>query len=104
MVVHHSDRLHVGIADRRPDKREASTLQVLAHPVRLLGSRRDLFQGSPPAPFRSRTCEPPDVRVKAPELLLNGQEGFGIFDGARDLRSVAYDDGIGQEYTDVPRL
>src|SRR5207249_9352994 len=104
MVVHHSDRLHVRIADRRPDKPEASTLQVLAHPVRLLGSRRDLFQGSPPAPFRSRTREPPDVRVKAPELLLNGQEGFGIFDGGGDLRSVADDAGIGQEGPDLPRI
>src|SRR5437879_13715236 len=88
MVVHHPDRLHVRVADRRTDKLEASTLQVLAHFVRFLCSCRDLFQGLPPARSRSTTRETPEVRVEAPELLFHDQAGFGIFDGARDLRSA----------------
>src|SRR5438445_93362 len=104
MVVHHPDRLHVRVADCRTDKLEASTLQVLAHFVRFLCSCRDLFQGLPPARFRSTTRETPDVRVEAPELLFHDQEGFGIFDGGRDLRSVPDDAGVGEERPDLPRI
>src|SRR5439155_27262189 len=104
MVVHHPDRLHVRVTDRRTDKPKASTLQGLAHPVRFLGSCGDLLQGSPTASFRSTLRETPDVRVEAPELLLNDQEGFGILDGRCDLRSVANDAGVGEECSDLLRI
>src|SRR5439155_2053309 len=90
-------------ADRRTDKPKASTLQGLAHPVRFLGSCRDLLQGSPTASFRSTLRETPDVRVEAPELLLHNQQGFGILDGGCDLRSVPDDAGVGQEALDLLR-
>src|SRR2546428_586728 len=104
MVVHHPDRLHVRVADRRTDKLEASTLQGLAHLVRFLGSCGDLFPGSPTASLRSTVRETPDVRVEAPELLLHDQEGFGIPDGGRDLRSVPDDAGVGHERSYLLRI
>lgn len=33
MVVHHPDRLHERVTDRRSDEREAAFLQVLAHRI-----------------------------------------------------------------------
>src|SRR3989441_12749136 len=104
MVVPHPDRLHVRVADRRTDKLEASTLQGLAHLVRFLGSCGYLFPGSPTASFRSTVRELPDVRVEAPELLLHDQEGFGIPDGGRDLRSVPDDARVGQEHSNLLRI
>src|SRR2546425_12749128 len=104
MVVPHPDRLHVRVADRRTDKLEASTLQGLAHLVRFLGSCGYLFPGSPTASFRSTVRELPDVRVEAPELLLHDQEGFGIPDGGRDLRSVPDDARVDQERSNLLRI
>src|SRR5690242_18216264 len=40
MVIHHAGRLHEGVADRRANEAEAALLQVAAHPVGNLGSRR----------------------------------------------------------------
>src|SRR5438093_6263271 len=104
MVVHHPDRLHVRVADRRTDELESPTFQRPAHSVRFLGSCGDLLQGWSTANFRSTLRETPDVRVEAPELLLHDQEGFGILDGGCDLRSVADDAGVGQERSDLLRI
>src|SRR5438445_8949512 len=95
VVVHHPDGLHVRIADRRTDKLEPSTLEGLAHSVRLLRPWRDLSQGPPPARFRSIARELPDVRIKPPELLLNREERLGIADRRCDLRAVSDDAGVG---------
>src|SRR6185436_3618089 len=42
VVVHHADRLHVGVADGRADELEAARQQVLAECVRLRGFYRHL--------------------------------------------------------------
>src|SRR2546425_1162269 len=104
MVVHHPDRLHVRVADRRTDELESPTFQGPAHLVRFLGTCGDLLQGSPTANFRSTLRETPDVRVEAPELLLHDQEGFGILDGGCDLRWVADVAGVGQERSALLRI
>jgi hypothetical protein len=45
--------------------------------------------------------EGPHVVVEAAELLLHGEEGLGVLDGALDLQAVTHDAGIEKELFDL---
>jgi NADH-quinone oxidoreductase subunit M len=71
VIVHQAGRLHQGVADRRPDKRETPALQVLGKRVGNLGTGRHLGEGPPVVAERLPIDEPPDEIVKAADLFLD---------------------------------
>src|SRR5919109_4562588 len=73
MVVHHSDRLHERIADRRADEAEAPRLQIAAQQPRSLGLRRYLTRLAPSILHRPAVDEAPEIRVEGAMLPLNGE-------------------------------
>src|SRR5205814_4391111 len=83
---HHSDRLHVGVADGRADELEAELEEVLAERVGLLGLRRDLVAAIDAG---ASADEAPDIGVEAAELLLHREELLCIGDRAVELEAVA---------------
>src|SRR5262249_41623947 len=78
VIVHHAGRLHVGVADRGADEREATLLQVLAHRVGLRGARGDQLHRLPRVAPGRAVDEAPDVLVEALELLLHFEESARV--------------------------
>src|SRR5712671_6470946 len=91
MVIHHPDRLHVRIDDRRTDEAEATAFQIMAHRVRLGGASGDVPSASPAVLDRAALDEAPLVRVEAAELRLHLEKRLGVLDRRCNLRSVADD-------------
>ena len=89
MVVDHSDRLHVGIANRGADKFKASLLQVLAHCIALLRAGGDLFGCLEFVLYRFAIDKSPDVIVERIEFVLHFQETSSIVSRAKDFQSIA---------------
>src|SRR5439155_16027428 len=71
MIVHHADRLHVRINNRRTDKAESSALEILAERVGFERGRWNLPHRLPPIRLRSTIDKPPAIGVKTSELFLN---------------------------------
>src|SRR6266702_2215244 len=94
VIVHHPHRLHMRINHRRADKREPPLLQVLAERVRLRRSRRNLPHRLPPVHPRPPVDEPPCIRVKAAELLLERQKRPRVPYRRLNLQPVADDPRI----------
>ena len=101
VVVDQSRGLHQGVADRRADEREPSSLQILAQHVRLTQARTGISEwdrhefwiGRPPG-------ELPDVDVEAAKFFLNCQERLCILDSRGNLEAVADDPGVGEQFLD----
>src|SRR5258706_3869916 len=101
VVIRHPDRLHVGVADGRADELEAALEQVLAQRIGLGGLDRDL---AAPEHDRLAADEAPEVGVEAAELLLHGEKGFRVADGALDFQPIADDPRILQQYPFPARI
>src|ERR1700731_176485 len=71
VVVHHSDGLHEGVANRGADERESALLQIFAHGVGSCGAGGNLFREAPAVHDLRPARKFPDIRVERPGLLLN---------------------------------
>src|SRR5882672_9658206 len=93
VIVHHSNRLHVRIDDRRADEAESPVLEVLAECVGFGRSRRNLSYRLPSVKLGPPADKTPAVGVKVLELFLDFEEcacvahcGFDLHPVANDLR------------------
>ena len=64
MVVHQSNRLHVGIDDRAADKAKAALFEILRECVTLRARGRDLRHACPAIHFLFSTDQLPDVAIE----------------------------------------
>jgi DNA-binding CsgD family transcriptional regulator len=101
MVVDHSDRLQVGIDNRRADETKAGSLQILRDPVGQRGRGRSARRGGPVPENRLVGHVGPEEAVKTTDRLAQDEIGAGIGDGCGDLQAVADDPGIGKQACDL---
>src|SRR4026209_569864 len=97
VVVHHADRLHERVADRRANEFESALQEITAQRVRLGSLRRDLRRYPPSIDPGRSPDEPPDVGGEAAKLLLNREDAPPAAHRAIDLQPVANDPGILQQ-------
>jgi hypothetical protein len=71
VVIYHPDRLHVRIHNCRSDETESPVFEILAECLGFVGTRRYLPRRLPAVEFGLSADEPPAVRIKIPELLLD---------------------------------
>src|SRR5437667_10933311 len=91
MIVYHSDGLHVGIHDRRTNKTESATLEVLAEGIGFERSCRDLSHDLPPVKLWLSVNETPGIGVEASEFLLDCEKRARVAHGGLNLHAVAND-------------
>src|ERR1700752_3108501 len=94
VVVHHSNRLHECIDDRRSDETESPVLEILAECLGFRRSRGDLSRSLPAVEFGLPADEPPAVGVEFPELFLDLEKCACVANRGLDLHPVADDLGI----------
>ena len=101
VIVHHSDRLHVRINDRRADEAKSPVLEVLAECVGFGRSRRNLSYRLPSVKLGPSLDKTPAVGVKVLELFLNFEECACVAHCRFDLHPVANDLRIRCELLDL---
>ena len=89
VIVYHSNRLHVGIHDRRTNKTEPAMLEVLAERIGLDRSRGNLSHDLPPVKLWLSVNETPAIGVEASKLFLDFEKRACVAHGALDLHAVA---------------
>src|ERR1041384_574013 len=80
VIVHHTGRLHEGVANRRADEFEATFEEILAQGVRLGGARGHLLHRTPGVLDRLAADELPEVSVEAAKLLLHREKRLRVLD------------------------
>src|SRR6267378_1056832 len=100
VIVHHSNRLHVRINDRRANEAESPELEVLAECVGFGRSRWNLPRSLPVVRLGSAADETPTVGVEVPEPFLDLEECACVSHCGIDLHPVANDLRIGCETLD----
>ena len=100
MIVHHSDRLHERIADRRSHEIEAALFQILAHGIGLERARRNSTARLPEIHSRLAVNKLPDVTVEAAVFFLQEHQRLGIAYCRRNFQSVAHDAWISHQLRD----
>src|SRR5215831_20729175 len=101
MVVHHADRLHESITNRRPDEPKTVRPQIGRQGVRRAGARRDPPRRSPAVLDRLAVHKMPNVSVQTPMTCLELQRGPGVLHGRLDLEPVADDTGVFHQPVDL---
>ena len=97
MVHDHAGRLHIGVANGRPDEGEAGLFQRLAH---RLGLRRDGWHVA-------AACEvidlrrPTDKRPEQPDRIVQAQPSLGVLPRSLELEAVADDAGVLHQLLDL---
>lgn len=97
MIIDHTRRLHVGIADGRADKLESALFQISAHRVGFRGAGRVVFQRAYVVNDRMAVDKKPDILVEAAELLLHVEKFLRVVDRSKNLGAVSYDAGIAEQ-------
>src|SRR6476646_3112233 len=97
VVVDQTHCLHERVADGRAHETESPGLEILAKRVRFRGAGRQLAEPLPAIHPGGSADESPDVRVKAPELALHGEERPRVRDRALDLEPVAHDPRVSEQ-------
>src|SRR5205823_12259357 len=100
VVVHHPDRLHERVANRRSHETEATLAERRAHAVGLSRPRGNLPQCFASMLLRHATHEAPQERVKGAVCLLKVREGTGVGHRGLDFLAVAHDPGVLQQSAD----
>jgi hypothetical protein len=80
VIVHHSDRLHKRVADRRSHENESAFFEIFAHGIGFGCTRGNLLQRFARIHDRLAADELPDVTIEAAELFLHPQERLRIPD------------------------
>ena len=101
MVVNHTDGLHEGVADRAPDKPEASFLEILTHGLRDRRCGGYFISAFPRILNRLAIHKPSDIGIKTVELLLYFKEGFGVGNCGFDFQSITDDALVTQQPLDA---
>src|SRR5688572_3113501 len=104
VVVHHTDRLHVGIDDGRADEGKSALSKVLAERVRDGRPRRDVLLCSMAANDRLAVDESPLVLREASELFLHGEKCARILDRRLDLHAISDDARIAEKHANATRV
>ena len=94
VIVHHADRLHERVADRRPYKLESPAQEVSTQGLGLRCPRGDLPERSPAIHARCPADKTPHIRIETPELALDGKKGVRVAYRTADLERVANDPRI----------
>jgi hypothetical protein len=94
MIVHHPDRLHKGIADRRADKSETPFFQPFAHCSRFGSLGGKFLHRLPGIYYRLPPDKAPDKPIKTAEFLLHFQKCPGVGNGRFDFQPIADYAGI----------
>src|SRR5258705_11583925 len=102
VIVHHSNRLHVRINDRRANEAESAELEVLAECVGFGRSRWNLPRSLPMVKLGPPADETPAVGVEVPELFLDFDECACVAHCGFDLLAVANDRRIRCKLLDLP--
>src|SRR5581483_3043677 len=102
VVVHHSNGLHEGIDDRRPNERKPAFFQCFAQCLGLLCFGRDLFYGSEAVLDRATVRTLPDKFIEVFAFFSHREKRFCIPDGRFDLLTIANNSFVVQEPLDVP--
>src|SRR5918995_1182086 len=102
MVVHHADRLHEGIDDRRTTEGEALGLEGLGDAARDIGLGLRVGPGPKPVLDWLAVDEVPQEPAKT-LALLNREISAGARDRALDLGAVAYDPLVKHQCLDTGR-
>src|SRR5882672_5922751 len=89
VIVHHSNRLHVRIDDRRADEAESPVLEVFAECVGFGRSRWNLPRSLPLVSLGPPADKTPAVGVKVPELFPDFEECARVAHCGLDLHPVA---------------
>src|SRR5438876_2922466 len=97
VIVHHADRLHVRVDDRRSDEAESAVLEIAAERVRFGGRCGNLTRRIPPILPRPAIDELPAVRVKASVFFLHSQKRSRVLHRSGDLQPVSDDPWLGGE-------
>src|SRR5437868_4143011 len=87
VVVHHADRLHVGIHDGGTDEAESPALEILAEYVGFARGRRNLPHRLAPIQLGPPVDEPPAISVETSELLLNCEKRPRVAHSRFDFQS-----------------
>src|SRR3989304_5299402 len=93
MIVHQTDRLHEGIADRRTDETEAAPAKLMAEGFRLARPGGNLAEAPPAILDRFAAGEGPEEAIEAARVAPHDQECLGVGDRRFDLEPIADDAG-----------
>ena len=85
MIVHHSHRLHEGVANSGADELESAFKEVFAHGIGFRCARWDFFVGTPAIPDGLTANKTPDVLIESAELLLDCKERLCVLDRSIDF-------------------
>jgi len=91
VIVHHSDRLHVRVNDRRADEAESPVLEVLAKCLGFGRSRWNLPRRLPMVKLGPPADKTPAIGVEVPEPLPAFEECACVVHRGFDLHTVAND-------------
>src|SRR5260370_22588317 len=84
VIVYHSDRLHMGIDNRRTNETESATLKFLAEGIGFERSRRNLSHELPPVNLSPSDNETPAIGVEASDLFLHSEKRACVAHGGLD--------------------
>src|SRR5579871_6543542 len=93
MIVHHSGRLHEGVAYCRTNKAKAPLDQSLAHAIRQFGFRWHLITVSPAIHQWFAIDERPQIGIQAAVLANHVKRGACIVAHGPDFQPIADDAG-----------
>jgi hypothetical protein len=107
VIVHHTDRLHEGVADRGPDEAKAPPGEIPAHRIGFPGPDRQLGH-CPEAVFdRPVADKPPEIVTEGAEFVANRNYEAGVSHRGYDLGTVPDNPRIGKKaghfFIAVPR-
>ena len=103
VIIHHANRLHIGIADRRADERKATLLECTTHGIGFGGCGGELRQGLELILNGLTLNEGPDIAIEGTELVLDIQESPRIFHRGMQFEPVADKAGIAHELFNARR-
>jgi len=104
MVVDHSCRLHVRVADCGAHELEPARLKIPAHRVGFPARCGYLLYCRPFVPYGPAAREAPDVLVEAAELPFYPEERLRVAYRRDNLQPVAYYAGIAEQGLDLSRV
>src|SRR5579875_2721079 len=101
VIVHHPDRLHEGVADRRADEPAPVSLQIGAQSMRFRRGSRYVGERAPGVYPGPAIYIAPEEGIEGTELILDATHGACVIDRCLNLGTIADDTAIHQQPLDV---
>ena len=89
VIVEHSGRLHVGLADDRADELKSAAAEIFAEPDRFGSCRREIFGGFKLSDDWTAFDKAPDVVGKGSEFRFHFEKAAGVVDRCGDFPAVS---------------